>query len=104
MSSTMNAAPNQKASSIQILGDQVKEIGPAKVRIPVEGSTIDLVLSTTAKRAVLEYAQKRGYHKPGISSQSGAYPVDDKGEIVGSSVKAGSTLRFRNDYDVQGDL
>lgn len=93
--------PSNRHPSLHLLPGHTK-IGPAKVRIVVEGDTINEVIGVTAKRMALEAAKAAGCHKPGISSQTGAYPVDGDGTIVVTATTG--ALKYRNDFDVQGDL
>ena len=102
MSSTVPVPQaSSRHSALRVLPGYT-DIGPAKIRVTIEGEEIEEVLGNAAKRLALEAAKTAGCHKPGISSQSGAYPVDAEGRIVVTAVAA--KLKFRNDFDVQGDL
>jgi hypothetical protein len=81
-----------------------------KATVTVEGDTFDDVSSMTAKAMVLAEAQ-RHLGKCGISSQTGAYPIDPDGNEITDAAKYDEAVskhvarfRYRNEYSVQQSI
>jgi hypothetical protein len=81
-------------------GGKIAVNGP-KGTVTIQGATSREVSDADAKHMVLNAA--RGYlTRPGISRQSGPYPVDAEGnQIVDLSKGLPEGFRFRQDFDIQ---
>jgi hypothetical protein len=81
-------------------GGKVTVNGP-KATVTVEAPTSREVSDTNAKTAALNAT--RGFlTKPGISAQSGPYPVDETGSQVKDLTKGlPEGFRFRQDFTIQ---
>lgn len=73
----------------------------AKTIVTIEGETGDEINSAEAKK--LAMAQS-GFSRPGFSNQSGMYPVDQDGNMLNptQAVPPGVSLRFRQDFEING--
>lgn len=69
----------------------------------LEGSTIAEVMAQPASDMVIEKAASFGLHRPGVSTATGPYPVDDDGnttdEILHGNQKP---VAYRRDFVVLG--
>lgn len=81
-------------------GGKITVNGP-KATVTVEAATLSEVNDTAAKSAALNAA--RGFlSKPGISGQSGPYPVDAAGaQLVDPTKGLPEGFRFRQDFTIQ---
>lgn len=81
-------------------GGKITVSGP-KAKVTVEAPTSREVSDTAAKSAALQAA--RGFlNKPGISSQSGPYPVNAEGEqLMDLSHGLPPDFRYRQDFEIQ---
>jgi len=84
-------------------GGKVTVNGP-KATVTVEADTQREVGDTTAKNMALNAA--RGFiSRPGISAQSGSYPVDEAGHQLEDLSKAPpGGFRFRQDFTIQESM
>ena len=67
--------------------------------IIISGDSIDDVASTEAKNMALQKAAALGMSKPGISDQSGYYPVDIEGNTL-DSIEGTDVTGWRNDFRI----
>ena len=67
--------------------------------ITVSGDSIDDVAGTEAKNMALQKAAALGVSKPGISDQSGYYPVDSEGNTL-ETLDGESVTVWRNDFRI----
>ena len=81
--------------TVKIIDDACVFAGQESTII-VSGDSIDDVASTEAKHMALQKAAALGMSKPGISDQSGCYPVDTEGILSnpskGNVLPAGVTI------------
>ena len=79
--------------------DDACVFGGREGTIVVGGNSITNVGSTEAKHAALKKAAELGIPNPGISDQSGAYPVDSEGNLVEELVSE-AVAAYRNDFRI----
>ena len=80
-------------------GGKITVNGP-KATVTVQGATSHEVNDTNAKLMAINAA--RGFlTRPGISGQSGPYPVDAAGNQLTSLVGLPEGFRFRQDFSIQ---
>ena len=87
---------------LTVIDAKCENLGTNSVKIVVEGDSIEEATSTKAKEAAIMGARSRGMFRAGISSSSGPYPVNERGEDC--TLQAQPGMRYRNEYTLSGGL
>lgn len=98
---------------VKTIDDLSKRTGPITAKVTVEGDDPEVVTSKIAKDIAIDKASQLGLGTCGISGSSGAYPIDDKGEVINLEkpedvirmqqiTKLYGTYKpkYRNDYEI----
>lgn len=90
---------------ISILDDLTNHT-QGRAEFVVEGNNIEELLSSQTANAVLQKAAELGLNRPGVSSSTGAYPVDDAGKTDDELLlgKRGPVKGYRRDFIVLAAL
>lgn len=94
------AVQEQATQGIVVINTEM--LGTNAVKVTVEGSGVEEVMSTAAKNAAIMGARQAGMFRAGISGQSGPYPVDAQGNDATLAVQPG--MRYRNEFTLSGGL
>lgn len=74
-----------------------------KLTVVLEASGINDVTTSEARKLAIEHARSVGYKRTGVCSETGAYPVNDKGVSLydhDNSKPFGDIVAYRNDITV----
>lgn len=89
----------EKEKMTSTIIDDACVFGGREGTIVVGGDSVTTVGSTEAKHAALKKAAELGIPNPGISDQSGAYPVDSEGNTI-KEITSEDVAAYRNDFRV----
>lgn len=90
---------------ISILDDLTNHT-PGRAEFVVQGNNIEELLAASTSNTVLKKAAELGLNKPGVSSATGAYPVDDDGKTDDALLlgQRGPVAGYRRDFIVLAAL
>lgn len=86
--------------------DELTSHTQGRAEFVVEGNNIEELLSAQTSNVVLQKAGELGLNRPGVSSSTGAYPVDADGKTDDDLLlgKRGPVSGYRRDFIVLAAL
>lgn len=86
--------------------DEASVITNSRAEIVVASPSIEELLSAATANMVLQKAAELGLNRPGVSSASGPYPVDNEGKTDDELLagKRGPVAGYRRDFTVLASI
>lgn len=86
--------------------DDLSNVSSGRAEFVVSGNGIEELMNAATANVVLQKAAELGLHRPGVSSSSGPYPVDESGKTDDDLLlgKRGPVAGYRRDFVILASL
>lgn len=86
--------------------DNLSNVSSGRAEFVVSGDGVEELMKASAANVVLQKAAELGLHRPGVSSSSGPYPVDENGKTDDDLLlgKRGPVAGYRRDFVILASI
>lgn len=86
--------------------DDLSNVNNSRAEFVIGGDNIEELMHASASNLVLKKASELGLHRPGVSSSSGPYPVDEAGKTDDDLLlgRRGPVAGYRRDFVVLASI